>query len=166
MTRRLLGGVMAVLIPLVPHTSPIASAGQQAGAADAYRALVSARSFKCTFPSYTTVDWDSDEPTIRTDRQDFGFQIDGIDFVKRTARIIGNAGADDLAVTKGEVTISFIEQVPSGTLNVTTVYAWRDKLARFKAVHSRHFYSGVVAPGLSIGSPAPSQTYGYCQIWD
>ena len=166
MTCRLLGGVMAVLIPLVPHTSFIASAGQQAGAVDAYRALVSARSLKCDFPSFARVDWDSDEPKIRTDRQDFGFQIDGIDFVKRTARIIGNAGAADLAVTQNEVSISFTERVPSGTLIVTTVYAWRDKLARFKAVHSRHTASGVVAPGLSIGGPTPSQNYGYCQIWD
>lgn len=122
----------------------------------ALRALSEARSLKCSFPWYSSAAWDRDQPQVKSAGQDFGFQIDGIDYRKRSARIIGNAGADDLAVTQGTGSVSFIEQVPVGSVNLTTVYAWRDKAGRFKAVHSRH---------TAIGGPSPSQNYGYCQAW-
>jgi len=120
------------------------------------RALSAARSLKCSFPWFASTDWGGDEPKVKTAGQEFGFHIDGIDRVKRSARIIGNAGADDLAATYGAASVSFIERVPVGSVNVTTVYAWRDKAGRFKAVHSRH---------TAIGGPSPSQNYGYCQAW-
>jgi len=52
--------------------------------------------------------------------------------------------------------VSFIEVVPVGTPNVTTIYAWVDKTGRFKAVHSRH---------TELAGPFPSQHYGYCELW-
>jgi hypothetical protein len=124
----------------------------------AVRALRGARSLKCSFPWYASTDWDQDEPRVKSDgtQEDFGFQIDGIDYRNERARIIGNAGADDLGATTGEHSVSFVEIVPTGSVNLTTVYAWRDKSGRFKAVHSRH---------TAIGGPSPSQNYGYCQIW-
>jgi len=126
-------------------------------ATDADReALMSARSFKCTFPLYASTEWKRDRPTVKTDDQDFGFQIDGIDHSLRTARIIGNAGADDLEVAPGTDTVSFVERVPAGAVNLTTVYAWRDSQGGFKAVHSRH---------TAIGGPSPSQQYGRCELW-
>jgi len=118
--------------------------------------LVRARSLKCTFPWYASVDWDAGEPTVRTAKQDFEFHIDGIDLKAGTARIVGNAGAADLAATRGDASVTFIEQVPSGAINLTSVFAWRDKGCRFKAVHSRH---------TAIGGPSPSQNYGFCQVW-
>jgi hypothetical protein len=121
------------------------------------RALTEARSLKCSFPWYASTDWDGDQPTIKSANQpDFGFQIDGIDLRKGSARIIGNKGANDITASQGMGSVSFIERVPVGNLNVTTVYAWRDRMGRFKAVHSRH---------TAIGGPSPSQNYGYCQIW-
>lgn len=126
-------------------------------ATDADReALMSARSLKCTFPLYSSTEWQRDRPTVKTDDQDFGFQIDGIDYSQRTARMIGNAGADDLEVAPGTDTVSFVERVPAGAVNLTTVYAWRDSQGGFKAVHSRH---------TAIGGPTPSQQYGRCELW-
>jgi len=123
-----------------------------------FKELVAARSLKCAFPWYVSTDWDADEPVLKPNKakQGFEFQIDGIDFKKGLARIIGNAGADDLNAILGDSTVSFIEIVPSGSVNVTTVYAWRNNSRRFKAVHSRH---------VAIGGPAPSQNYGYCEPW-
>jgi len=120
------------------------------------RALSRARSLKCSFPWHSSADWAADEPKLKTGAQDFSFHIDGIDRAKRAARIIGNAGAEDLAVLVGGDSVSFLEQTPAGAVNVTTVYAWRNKAGSFKAVHSRH---------TSIGGPSPSQSYGQCQSW-
>ena len=119
-------------------------------------ALVAARSLKCTFPSYTSADWDSDKPQLKNSTQEFGFNVDGIDYREGNARLIGNAGAEDLVAIRGNNFVSFIERVPIGTVNVTTVCAWRDKATHFRAVHSRH---------TAIGGPSPSQNYGTCQIW-
>lgn len=123
----------------------------------AMRRLGEARSLKCAFSQYASADWNADEPAIKAARQDdFTFHIDGIDHVKRAARLIGNAGAEDLVATRGDATVSFVERVPVGTLNVTTVYAWTNRAGYFKAVHSRH---------TAIDGPSPSQNYGWCQPW-
>ena len=135
---------------------PLLSAAQLAPEPGAYRDLVAARSLKCSFPWSASADWDRDEPRVKNASQEFGFQIDGIDHRQGSARIIGNAGADDLTALRGADSVSFLERVPAGTINVTTVYAWRNTEGRFKAVHSRH---------VAIGGPAPSQNYGYCQVW-
>ena len=125
--------------------------------AAAMRALTEARSLKCTFPWYASADWDADQPEIKNASQkEFEFQIDGIEYRTSRARFIGNAGADDLIAIQGTDSVSFIERVPVGSVNVTTVYAWRNKAGNFKAVHSRH---------TAIGGPSPSQNYGYCQVW-
>jgi hypothetical protein len=125
--------------------------------AGALRALIAARSLKCSFPWYASADWDGDQPLLKTATQkEFAFHIDGIDFGKGSARLIGNAGAEDLVATRGDSSVSFVERVPVGSLNITTVYGWRNKAGHFKAVHSRH---------TAIGGPSPSQNYGSCQPW-
>lgn len=146
----------AALMILSVATSPELSAAQLLAEESAIRALSEARSLKCSFPWYSSVAWDGDEPKFKSAGQEFAFHIDGIDRAKRSARIIGNAGADDLAATWGADSVSFIEIVPIGAVNLTTVYAWRDRAGRFKAVHSRH---------TAISGPSPSQQYGYCQTW-
>ena len=115
------------------------------------RALLAVRSLKCTFPWYASADWNEDAPKVKNATQEFGFNIDSIDYPKGSARMIGNAGAEDLVAASGEATVSFIEQVPVGSFNITTVYAWRNKAGHFKAVHSRN---------TAIGGPSPSQNYG------
>lgn len=125
--------------------------------ASAIRALVAARSLKCTFPWYASALWDLDQPQIkRASQTGFGFHVDGIDYHKGSARGIGNVGSADLMAIQGSESVSFIERTLVGSLNVTTVYAWRTKAGHFKAVHSRH---------VAIAGPYPSQNYGYCQVW-
>jgi hypothetical protein len=120
------------------------------------QSLLSLRSLKCSFPWYASADWDADEPKIKIASQGFTFNIDSIDYKKGSARLIGNAGAVDLGADAGESSASFLEIVPVGTPNLTTVYAWRNREGHFKAVHSRH---------TAIGGPSPSQNYGWCQAW-
>lgn len=123
----------------------------------AFKTLLGTRSLKCSFAWFTSAEWRADEPEFKHgQQQDFKLQIDGIDYSKGTARVIGNAGADDLAVVRGAESVAFLELTPVGGTNVTTVYGWRDKRGFFKAVHSRH---------TAIAGPSPSQHYGFCQMW-
>jgi len=149
--------IAIVALALLAPVSTVPSLGAQILADDSsIRALARARSLKCSFPWSSSADWDADDPKLKTAVQDFSFHIDAIERTKRTARIIGNAGAEDLVVLVGDDSVSFVEQTPAGAVNVTTVYAWRNKAGTFKAVHSRH---------TSIGGPSPSQSYGQCQSW-
>lgn len=146
------------LLPVVLLTMPGGVSGAQLFPSPAdVRLLMSVRSLKCSFPKYASADWAANEPQTKVGTQDFGFQIDGIDHSKSAARMIGNAGATDLAVLEGEESITFVESTPVGTVNVTSVFAWKDAPRRFKAVHSRH---------TAIGGPSPSQNYGACEIWE
>lgn len=134
----------------------VASASQIDPPADALRALAEAKSLKCEFGWFASADWDTDEPKAKSAIQEFAFHIDGLNRQERKARLIGNAGAEDLVMLVGDDSISFIERTPVGAVNLTTVYGWRDKRGRFKSVHSRH---------TAIGGPSPSHNYGYCQSW-
>jgi hypothetical protein len=147
--------IFALALLALPGTAP-SLAAQILADDSSVKALARARSLKCSFPWYSSADWDADEPKLKTGVQDFAFHIDGIDRTKRAARLIGNAGAEDLVVLVGDDSVSFVEQTPAGAVNVTTVYAWRNKAGSFKAVHSRH---------TSIGGPSPSQNYGQCLSW-
>lgn len=149
-------GVPVVLFVVVAFGLCQSVAAQILPDSSSVRVLTGARSLKCSFPWYASTDWEGDQPTIKsTNQPDFASQIDSIDYRKGSARIVGNRGADDTTASQGTASVSFIERVPIGSLNVTAVYAWRDRMGRFKAVHSRH---------AAIDGPSPSQHYGYCEI--
>ncbi len=146
------GAITAVVVCLA-----VATSAQIAPEEGDVQKLLATRSLKCTFPWYASADWDEDRPQVKNATQaKFGFIIDGIDYQKGTARLIGNAGAENLTAASGALSVSFVERVPVGTFNLTTVYAWRNRAGHFKAVHSRH---------TAIGGPSPSQNYGSCQPW-
>lgn len=147
-----------LVLPLVTAGALSVVLGAQAFPdAATIRTLKEARSLKCTFPWYASADWNADEPQIKSATQkEFGFQIDSIEYRTAKARIIGNGGAGDLTAIQGADSVSFLERVPVGAVNVTTVFAWRNKAGHFKAVHSRH---------VAIVGPSPSQNYGHCQVW-
>jgi hypothetical protein len=121
-------------------------------------ALVSVKSLKCEFPSLVVNAWEKDHPMPQLEKQDFTFHIDGIDLSQKKARMIGNAGSENLITVVGNGVLHFIERTPSGNLNITSVFAARSKMHKFKAVHSRHVFL--------IVRPLPSQAYGYCQTWE
>lgn len=121
-------------------------------------ALASVRSLKCEFPSLAVNEWEQEQPAPKLKKQNFAFHIDGVDLSQGKARIIGNAGSEDLVAMIGNGVLHFVERTPSGNLNVTSVFATRSKARKFKAVHSRHV--------LIAGVPLPSQAYGYCETWE
>ena len=102
------------------------------------------------------VDWKTDAPEPTVKKQEFGFEITGIDVSKNSAELVGRLGSTSLLAFSGTDVVNFIEQTPFGLLNVTSVFATRDTTGRFKAVHSRHL------SGRMVGAPFPSQNYGSC----
>jgi hypothetical protein len=156
MTRPFAFNAVLSLIVLLVVSQPADAQLREGASDDEGPALVAARSFKCSFPWYTLADWTDHEPPLKSGTQELGFHIDGIDYRQATARLVGKVGSGDLEASPGIDSVSFIEGVPSGTPNITTVYAWRDSAGRFKAVHSRHTATG--------GGPVPSQQYGYCEV--
>lgn len=147
-----------MLVVSLWQVSPVLQAGQIVAPERQWRALMATKSLKCTFPWAGFVEWKADEPKLSYGPQRlFEFHIDGIDHAKGAARIVGNAGSDDLVALDGKSSVSFVETTPAGAINLTTVYAWADKAGRYKAVHSRH---------TAVGGPSPSQNYGFCEMWE
>jgi hypothetical protein len=70
-----------------------------------------------------------------------------VDLNAQKAQLIGNIGASDLYVTRGDGSINFIEQTPSGNLVVTTIID-PDKNGKIRAVGSRHMVLGAIGMAL------------------
>jgi|GEM_PF-7088932 len=107
------------------------------------------RSLRCDFADGTSRLWD------RESRQTFGtttIVYDGIDPAQGRARLVGKGGTVDVSLIATPRRLSFVEVVPDGTMNITSVY---ETATDMKAVHSRH--AGTPE------NPALSQTYGYCK---
>ncbi len=119
--------------------------------------LTSVRSWKCEFPSLAVADWAQNEPTPTLEQQAFSFHIDNVDVRAGNARMVGNAGSEDLFVLSRAGALHFLEITPTGNLNITTIFSAVAGAGTLKAVHSRH---------VLLFHPLPSQAYGYCRPWE
>ena len=121
--------------------------------------LFRARSLRCSFTAYVSVDWRSDQPDIRPPdiRPEFPdsdiIRIENIDYRAGTATLIHNSGSSNLVIIRGMNIVSFVDADESSIV-VRTVYNSRDRLGRFKTASARH---------ITLFSPAPSQAFGYCE---
>lgn len=122
--------------------------------------LLRAKTLRCEFGEGTQASWDGGD--LKVVRGTFGKRTefivyDSIDIKKGHARLVTSAGAGDVVVLSTLVGTSFIESIPNGGLNITTVFARPVKPAdeRLVAVMSKH---------VDINGPFPSQWHGTCQI--
>jgi hypothetical protein len=83
-------------------------------------------------------------------------QVDNVDYQKRTARFIGNAGSDTVLCSMGVMTVSFLEHTQSGNVNVLSIFKATGSIDRYKAAYSRH-------SALTTGDLTVSQSYGTCR---
>lgn len=126
---------------------------------DLLRTLAMSRSLKCTFITVMQGDWKGGSLSTSKDNESFGLHFDGIEIATKKARLIGNAGADDVALILTPSSLTFVEMTPSGNPNFTTVFpAYKKGTKEFIAVTSRHLQL--------INYPFPSQHHGSCQIWN
>jgi len=99
--------------------------------------------FSCDFPNYAT---DDDRGT-----QNFKIVFE-VDTISSQSYMKGNNGLSEVANVLGQEGISFIETLPTGAVQTTTIVLSPDSQLG-NAVHSRHsLISGLV----------PSQNYGFC----
>jgi hypothetical protein len=135
----------------------VLAANAAAQSADPLTRLHSAKTLHCTFPTGVVAAWNDSLP--RPDRKGFTapFIYDQIEPDSSRARFIGNNGAENVWAQANSIGLHFLEQVPAGGLNLTTVFGeMLDRVtATYRAVHSRH-----VVPF----EPLPSQYYGRCRI--
>lgn len=107
------------------------------------------RSLRCDFSEGSARAWG--EPT-RTTFDALTLIYDSIDVGAGRARLVGNAGAQDVSVVAAPRRLTFIEFSGGGNVIVTTVY---ESASEMKAVHSRH--TGTPE------NPTLAQLYGYCR---
>ena len=107
------------------------------------------KSLRCDFSEGSARAWG--EPT-RTTFDALTLIYDSIHAGVGRARLVGNAGAQDVSVVAALRRLTFIEFNGGGNVNITTVY---ESAGEMKAVHSRH--SGTPE------NPTLAQLYGYCK---
>jgi hypothetical protein len=92
--------------------------------------------------------------------QEFGEPLTFIDLGNGRGKVVGNIGTSDVWVVTGSHAVSFLEPLPSGTVQVTTIV-----LGTGEAAHSRNTLmpNGVAPEGES--NFVPSQFRGLCIPW-
>jgi hypothetical protein len=83
-------------------------------------------------------------------KEDFKFEF-VLDDVSRKAVMIGNEGTSDVAFHAGSFGVTFLEVLPTGAIQTTTITNEGD------SVHSRHSM-------LDDKKVTPSQYYGRCKV--
>ena len=79
-----------------------------------------------------------------------------MDYEHLTARFIGNAGSNPVVVFDGSMTVSFLEQMMNGNVNLLTVFKSAQRLNTYRAVYSIH-------AAFTTGNLAMTQSYGTCR---
>ena len=128
--------------------------------------LGSVITWQCSFPFTAYPEWESANPTIISDTQDFTSLIDNVDVEEGTARLIGNSGSSDLLVVpfgtmSGDTGLTFIEVSPLNVWNLTVIYPTPSP-----PVSGRRSFKAVISRHPDIFGPSPSQAYGFCTQWE
>lgn len=120
--------------------------------------LLQARSIRCEWERGTQAEWDNGKLSLKQGSfgKDATVTFDSINIQKRTARIVGNAGASDVVVIPTADGMTFLERTALGSVNVTTVFA--------EGVGPSKQLVGVTSRHISLSGPFPSQWHGPCRI--
>ena len=142
--------VFALLIALVP---------QYAGSTQVPTLceFSSIQTFRCDFTESEGRRTSATGATTSATKETFSdLVIDAIDYGKRTARFIGNAGSETVLVFDGKLTIAFLELTQVGNVNLLSICKPTGSLATYRAAYSRHSQ-------LTTGDRTVSQSYGTCR---
>jgi hypothetical protein len=122
--------------------------------------LAKLTTLKCSFPTMATGTWIKGEPqaTIKPSKLTVGFAA--IDTQDGTADAVGSSGKSHITVRLVGNYLTFMQIDPYGAVYVTTVFSTETRAGRLQAVHTRHEYTPVSAPGFTS---RPEQYYGECE---
>lgn len=114
------------------------------------------KTLKCTFNNGAYLD----DKNIKITDKPFGDNptliIDSINIKNKTARAIGNAGADNVVILDSGEILTLIDKTMSGNLIFTGISKKDD--GKFYIVTSRHTLIGK--------EPVFSQSYGTCELFN
>jgi len=117
--------ILAILLPSLAMTAQTAAV-----------VLAGARSLKCQFDRGTSTEWVEGIAKSSAANESQAIQFDSIDSKKGRARIIGNFGANDVAVLVTGIGLTFVEQ-GDALFDATTVFPIYAKNGDFIAVDHR-----------------------------
>lgn len=116
--------------------------------------------FRCDFPDGEGRDSFKTPNTPISDGGLGELIFDGIDYTKRSARLIGNIGSSPVTVIDGPLAVTFIEETVVGGVAVTTIFKGASVgsplLQTFRAASSRHI-------ARTFGGETATQHYGTCK---
>jgi len=154
------------VVPLAPSRAPeapapavpVATDSRAVAYAERLARLTAVRRLRCTFAVRATANWDGGTPTVRLPTDTMSFDFDTIDTVKKTARMVGPAGAVDVTVVGSLAGLTFLETTQAGNTFMTSVVPWTTPAGELAAGYARHL---IVTS--SDGPPVFSQSYGSCR---
>jgi len=114
------------------------------------------KTLKCTFNNGAYLDGKDVKTTSRPFGDNPTLVIDSINIKNKTARAIGNAGADDMVILDADGMLTLIGRTVSGNLIFTGITKEDD--GKFYIVTSRHMLLGK--------EPIFSQSYGICEVFN
>ena len=92
------------------------------------------KTFRCDFPESEGRRTTAQGVTSSATRETFNdLVIDSVDYQRRTARFIGNAGSETVQVFDGEMIVSFLEQTQTGNLNMLSIFKKTESINRYKS---------------------------------
>lgn len=117
------------------------------------------KTFRCEFT-------EGEGRAISEGRQDRGGDafsepliVDNVNYTTRTARLVGNVGADVLTILRdGRLAITFVEYTDVGGVITFTIFKQAAGVLNYRAVMSRH-----LAITIPEGSVTMTQHYGTCR---
>jgi hypothetical protein len=112
-------------------------------------------SFRCKYSTGNFSNFAKGSPSTESDKGIIDSIFDNLNLEKKTGRLIGNEGGNDVTVLPGNNSLNILEFTGSGNLNITTIFLLKDPKyqGKFPVVQSRH----TLANG-----PIPSQYLGFC----
>jgi hypothetical protein len=115
------------------------------------------KTFRCDFTESEGRRTTAQGVTTHAKRETFSdLVVDNIDYAKRTARFIGNAGSETVQVIDGEMTTSFLEVTQTGNVNMLSIFKRTGSVITYRAAYSRH-------SAMTTGDLTISQSYGTCR---
>ena len=115
------------------------------------------KTFRCDFTESEGRRTTAQGVTSSATRETFNdLVIDSVDYQRRTARFIGNAGSETVQVFDGEMIVSFLEQTQTGNVNMLSIFKKTGSIDRYRAAYARH-------SALTTGDLTISQSYGTCR---
>lgn len=131
------------------------SSAQPVATPPAQASVLVAERLNCTFYRGQAANYQTRTANLQEVLWEGDFILDNINKYTGRARFSSKGKGGDVALHPFADGMNFVEKTSAGTVNLTTVYTFKNEAGKFVAVTSRH----------DIGTePMPSQYHGECEV--